>query len=138
MILRCNFEELAALRSGAREYLTAVTAVGRTPEASAHDALEELLQRLGGDIGIDTLDEQQRVERAVEQILACARERMDAMVLEQYVGAEDAVNAYFDYAHVLTVHDRVSRMGQEMTAMIELMTGEPPTAEVARDIYFPE
>ena len=46
--------------------------------------------------------------------------------------------AYFDFAHAFTVQHRVSEMATEMSALIELMTGAPPTAQTARDIHFPD
>lgn len=138
MILHCDFEELAALTAGARHTL-AVAAGGVSSVAvnsSALDDVEALLPRLTGDVSIQSIPEQESVERAVECIALCLRERMDEIVIEQFVGAEDAVAAYFDYAHVLTVHERVRRMGREMIALAELLAANEPIA--ARQVQFPD
>lgn len=138
MILHCGFEELAAATAGARALLAEETGTGAgvvaPPEVLAD--VEQLLPRLNGDIELNTLAEQQSVLRALDAILARLHEIMDQTILEQYVGAEDAVVAYFDYAHVLTLRERAARIGQEMRAMIELMTGSPPTEETARSVIF--
>ena len=140
MILHCDFEELAAVTAVARHSL-AVAAGGASSFASeprSADDVEALLPRLTGDISIQSLEEQASVERALDFILAAARERVDQIILEQYVGAEDAVAAYFDFAYVLTVYERVRLMGIEMAALAELLTGHPVTAEAARDMQFPD
>jgi hypothetical protein len=46
------------------------------------------------------------------------------------------VNAYFDYARIVAVRQRVREIGNEMAALIELMTGSPPTMETARRVTF--
>ncbi len=137
MIIPCSYEELMALTSGAERVLGVLaggTGVLAPPEETAE--VEALLSRLDGDLEVHTLAEQQRVAHAVELILETLRERMDEAVLTQHVGAEDAVVAYFDYAHVLTIDDRLSRVGAQMTGMIELMTGAPPDEDTAREINF--
>lgn len=139
MILRCSFEELSALRGGAQSALRASSGgagVAAPPEALVH--VEALLPRLDGDLSLGTLADQRRVESAVLLVLTHLHERMDRLILEQYVGAEDAVNAYFDYANVLTFHERVRDIGHEMTAIVELVTGESPTEQTAREISFPD
>ena len=139
MILHCTFEELSALSAGAERVLASVESqanVAAPPESVAD--LEALYPRLRGDITINTLAEQRRVEGALEFLLEELRQRMEQTVLTLYVGADDAVNAYFDFANVLTVRERVIGMGREMVALIELMTGEPPTEESARVITFPD
>ena len=139
MILHCDFEELAALTASARHTL-AVAAGGVSgfgAEASVLDDVEALVTRLAGDISIQSIPEQESVERAVEHILVSARERMDQIILEQYVGAEDAVTAYFDYANVLTVYERVRHMGREMVALAELLMGEAAATSI-RGVQFPD
>lgn len=139
MILRCTFEELSALSSGAERVLAdagSQASVAAPPEALAD--VEALYPRLQGDISIPTLSQQRRVESALEFLLEELRGRMEQTVLDRYVGSDDAVNAYFDFANVLTVHDRVRGMGREMTALIELMTGDAPTPQTARSITFPD
>ncbi|MBI4543652.1 MAG: hypothetical protein HY703_00465 [Gemmatimonadetes bacterium] len=140
MLLPCSFEEVSALRSGAGGALAVVPWQGVTvlaaPEVIADT--EALLPRLESQLSVTTLAELQGLRRVVEFVVAHLKERMDAVILEQYVGAEEAVTAYFDYAYVLTVYERIQRMGQEMAALIELMTGRPPTTESARRITFPD
>lgn len=139
MILRCSFEELSALRGGAESALrvaTGTAGVAAPPEALAH--VEALLPRLDGDLSLRSLADQRRVQAAVFLVLRHLHEQMDRLILEQYVGSEDAVNAYFDYANVLSLHDRVRELGHEMTAIVELVTGEPPTERAAREISFPD
>ncbi|MFW6078733.1 MAG: hypothetical protein ACODAE_03885 [Gemmatimonadota bacterium] len=144
MILRCTFEELNALAAGAERVLAAdgagagadETHVAAPPAAIAE--IEALLTRLDGDLSVRTLADAESIERAVGCIREHLKERMDAFVLEQHVGADDAVNAYFDYAYVLRVYDRVRGVGEEMVAMIELMTGAPPTDATRQSVTFPD
>lgn len=140
MILHMDFEEVQALSSGVELVLAALhsetgSAVIAPPEALA-DA-ESLRPRLTGDLSIDTLAEQRRIRRAVALVCDHLRERLESKVIEYSPGHEDAVHLYFDYAHVLTVLDRLDRMGAEMSAMIEVMTGRPVTDAAAATITFP-
>jgi hypothetical protein len=48
------------------------------------------------------------------------------------------VAAYFDFAHALSVQDRVRETGAEMVALIEVVTGRPATARVAATFLFPD
>ena len=142
MLVRCTFEELSALTTGAEQTLEAAAAFGggagvAAPPRELAD-VEALLARADGDLELETLAEQRSVARAIELILALLRERVDATILEEYVGSEDAIAAYFDFAHVLTVGERVRLAGEEMEAVIELMSGAPATAEAARKISFPD
>jgi len=139
VILHCGFEELAAANAGARQLLSGDdggSGAGVIAPAEAIADVEALLARLNGDVELTTLAEQQSVLRALGAILDQLREVMDRTIIDQYVGAEDAVIAYFDYAHVLTLYERAARIGREMSAMIELMTGVPPTPETARTVVF--
>ena len=143
MILRCSFEELTALTTGAERVLAAGAAPdGDDTRVAAPPAVladvEALLPRLDGDFSVHTLADQESVERAVECILVHLKDRMDGFILEQHVGSDDAVNAYFDYAYVRRVHDRVYRAGREMVAMIEVMTGAPPTDTSRHEVTFPD
>jgi len=139
MILRCTFEELSALTASAGRLLDAHDDGGRvSAPPRVMETLEALLPELNGDLSINTLAEQQRLEEALEMVLEDARQRMDRLVLEQYPAAEEAVNAYFEYANILTVLDRLRRMGAEMRAIIELTTGRPPDEETARTVTFPD
>lgn len=140
VILRCTFEELSALTAGAKHALAVEVEVGSrvaAPPRALAD-VEALLPRLTGDLSVTTYPDQESVERAVNFILDRFREHMDQQVLAEHPGAESAIVAFFDYAHVLTVSERLRLMGQEMAAMIALMTGQPPTPESARRINFPD
>ena len=139
MILHCTYEELTALGATAGRVVSAAddgSRVAAPPQALADVA--SLQPRLHGDLLIATLEEQRSVERAVDYLLDELRERMNNFILSQHVGSEDSVNAYFDYAHVYGLRDRVRSLGREMAVMIELMTGEAPTAESARSVTFPD
>jgi len=140
VILHCTFEELAALSAGAERVLAEANAGGAVvvapPEVMAD--VESLLPRLHGDLSITTLAEQQSVARAATFVVAELKQRMDALILEAHPADEYAVQAYFEYAHVLSVQDRVARIGQEMAAIIELMTGYPPTSETIRNFTIPD
>ena len=139
MILHCTYEELTALGATASRIVSAAEGNARVaapPEALADVA--SLQPRLRGDLSIATLEDQRMVERAVDYLLEELRDRMNEFILMQHVGSEDSINAYFDYAHVYALRDRVRGVGREMIAMIELMTGEAPTAESARSVTFPD
>jgi hypothetical protein len=138
VILYCNFEELAATTAGANRLLSAASAgdhpVIAPPQASAD--LEYLLPLLTGDVHVATLNNQRRIQRALAYLLADLSIRMDEAIVEHHPAAEDAVLAYFDYAHVLSMLDRIKRMGSEMNAIIELATGAPADDDVARTFTF--
>ncbi len=139
MLVQCTFEELSALTAGAEATLQ-VAALGGGVAAPPREVadVEALLARTDGDLELETLVELRSVERALDLILAYLRERVDATILEQYVGAEDAVAAYFDFAHVLTFRERVRRAGEEMEAVFELMNGSVAEDDDARELRFPE
>ncbi|MBI4409943.1 MAG: hypothetical protein HY561_09560 [Gemmatimonadetes bacterium] len=138
MILYCSYEELTALAAGAGRVVAHAAeggaAVAAPPAVVAE--IEWLMPRLRGDMLLTTLAEQQRLERVMAHILTHLREQLDRMILEQYAGSEDSVNAYFDYANVLSVKDRLHSIGEEMAALIELMTGSLPTPDTARSVTF--
>ena len=141
MILHFNYEEIQALRAGARSYLGEVgaqptSAVLAPSEARAH--VEALLPRLVGDLSFSTLEELRVVQGAVSTLVDNLRVLMESIVLATHAGDEDAVSAYFDFAHGLTVKHRIAQIAAEMEAMIELVTGEPPSAEAARTFRFPD
>ncbi|HLU24371.1 MAG TPA: hypothetical protein VKZ58_01510 [Longimicrobiales bacterium] len=139
MILRCTYEELAALSSGSERLLMAAdhgAPVAAPPEVVAQ--VESFVGRLSGDISIETLAEAERLLAAVHAVQDHAKDYMDRVTLEQYVGSEDAVQAFFEYSHIMVVAHRLERMANAMAAMIELMTGAPPTPEAARTITFPD
>lgn len=139
MLVQCSFEEMTALTAGAEQTLHAAAFGGgvAAPPRELAD-VEALLARLDGDLELDTLARQRSVARALDLILAVLHERMEVTILEQYVGSEDAVAAYFDFAHVLAFSERVRIAGEEMEAVIELMSQTPPTLEAAERISFPD
>ncbi len=139
MILRCNFEELGALRKGSR-LLLGESSVEHSPVvAPPHgwEAVGAILPRLTGDLTMETLADQRRVLKGVKAIVAHLKEEMDLSVLATHPADESAVSAYFLYAHALAVLKRVSGLGQEMEALIEVVTGAPATPEVAASFRFP-
>lgn len=141
MILHFNYEEIQALRAGARAYLGEIGAPSASPviapsETRAH--VEALLPRLSGDVSLATLEELHGVQTAVSAVVEILRAQMESMVLATHAADEDAVSAYFDFAHGLTVASRIDELASEMEAMIELVTGEAPTTEAARSFRFPD
>ncbi len=129
MILRMSFEEVTALNSAAERLLT-VTGDGNV--LAPPEALAELGTRLPleGDISVMTLAAQGRLLRAVELVLEHLRRRMDAIIVEQYVGSDDSVNAYFDYANVLTTRTQLVGMGREMKAIMDLIVDRGSSEDV--------
>ncbi len=136
MILHCTFEELAAIDAAIDRVRHAPGTGGVVAPPAVMPDLDALAPRLIGDIEITTLDDQQSVERALAFLVADTRDRTDTFILDQHPAAEDAVLAYFEYAHILTVLDRIRHIGGEMRALIDLMTGSAPTEEEARDFSF--
>lgn len=140
MILRCNYEEVNALLAGARVLLEGPGEAGCPVVAPPTEraSVEALVGRLDGDLAVSTLHEQREVAFAVEIIVECLRAEMDAAVVATHPAAEVAVAAYFDYAHAFAVLGRVRELGEEMEALIEVVTGEAATPEVARSFVFPD
>lgn len=137
MILRLSFEELTALNSATERLLSSPDGGGVAAPPEVMAELETYLP-LAGDISVLTLGQQQRLVAALDHVLAHLKGRMDALIVELYVGADDAVNAYFDYANVLSTRAKLDPIGREMVALIELMTGPPPTPEAAERVTFPD
>ncbi len=139
VILRCSYEEMVALRSGARTMLGQEVGVPSPvlapPESRAR--IESLMPRLIGDISLDTLEDVWGVEAAVAAIVECLRAEMETAVLAHHAADEMAVSAYFEFAHALSVANRLAEVAQGMSAVIELVTGAPPTPETARTFDFP-
>jgi len=141
MVLAFNYEEVTALSHGARAFLHEERdgdgASVAAPSAAVH-AVEVLLPRLTGDLSVRTLGEQQNLEEGIEAVLAHLRTTMQSSVLATHPAAEEAVAAYFDYAHVLAVLGRVREMGAEMRALFEVMTGKPAVGQAAMSFVFPD
>lgn len=140
MILQCNYEEVTALRAGAHVVIGGEGEAGGPVAAPPAEraSVEALLPRLAGDVSVHTLEDQRTVAFAVRVIVECLREEMEVRVVEGHAAAETAVAAYFDFAHALSVLARVREMGEEMEAMIEVVTGEAVTPETARGFVFPD
>lgn len=140
MILHISYEELAALRSGARtllgeEGVGPCTVLAPTEAKARVEALQPLLV---GDISVNSLEELRGVQAGITAIVECLRAEMESSVLTTHAASEMAVSAYFDFAHVLTVSDRLDVMAGEMEAVIELVTGEEPDEHLAREFDFPD
>lgn len=139
MILHCSYEEARALRRGAGVLLGLEVSVGPVIAPPQEiEAVEALTRRLDGDLSISTLTELQGVRSALEAITEALRLELDSWVLQTHPGGEEAVNAYFDYAHALTAMGRAQELEAEMAAMIELMTGKPVSELSAVQVVFPD
>lgn len=140
MILDCNYEEIKALQEGARVLLEAGAgepcAVAAPPASRAR--VEAFVPLLDGPLEVRTLATQEELECAVDAIVACLRAEMEVAVTATHPASEGAVAAYFDFAHALSVQGRIRELGAEMHALIELVTGEPATPEMARGFVFPD
>ena len=136
VILHCNFEELQALMSASELIVAERHDLGGGVAAPAEgvEMVEQLLPRLTGDVSIETLDDQRRIESAVSYIVGELHRRLDEKIVESSPGNEDALHLYFDYGHSRTVLSRLSRMGTEMTAIIDLIGG----SQAAAGITFPD
>jgi hypothetical protein len=140
MILYLSFEELTALSAEAERVLAASQAArfGIAAPPAFLTEVEQFAQLLVGDVTVENLDQQRSMRRVVEHLLDRCRVRMDRLVLEQHAAAESAVAAYFDYAHVLTARQRLDEIGAEMTALVDVLTGEGAESETARRFEFPD
>lgn len=140
MILHFNYEELTALRAGAEVYLDHGATEGGPVLAPAEERVhvEALLPLLDGDVSLSTLEEVRNVQAAVGAITAMLQTEMEALILATHPAGEQAVIAYFDFAHVFTVGHRLDELASEMEALIELVTGDRPTSESARTFRFPD
>lgn len=140
VILSVNYEETRALRAGAENLLSGDSqdpcVMMTLPEHLA--TVEELLPKLEGDVSLHTLEEVRDTGRAIETILECLRVEMEMAVVASHPADESAVNAYFDFAHVLSVARRLEDMADEMAALVELVTGEPVTADSLHGFRFPD
>lgn len=141
MILACNYEEVTALSHGARALLEESVGGAGSPVVApteAREAVEAILPRLTGDLSFTTLAEQQVAELAVGTIVAHLHEAMEINVVATHPAAEEAVSAYFDFAHALSVLARLRDLGAEMRALLEVMTGRPADYESSRTFHFPD
>ena len=140
MIVHCNFEELTALKAGARQVLDGYAPehgiIAAPPEE--REQVAALMPRLSGDFSVTTLAEQRSLLHAVAIIVGILRIEMESVVTANHPAHEVAVSAYFDFAHAFSVQARLYEVGLEMEALVELVTGGPVTEELARDFVFPD
>ncbi len=140
MIVHFNFEELTALKAGARQVLDGYAPehgmVAAPPEE--REQVAALVPRLVGDFSVTTLGEQRSLLHAVAIIVGILRVEMESMVATNHPADELAVSAYFDFAHAFSVQARLYELGLEMEALVELVTGGSVTEELARDFVFPD
>ncbi len=139
VIVTCSYEELNALRSGADGLLDPGPSAGAadTPNTT-RVALEFLLTRISGDLSLSTLAEQMEAEHAVQVIVGHFRSEMELYVLSAHPAAEASVAAYFDFAHALTVLERIRVAGEEMRILVEVVTGTPADGGTIRTFVFPD
>lgn len=141
MILTCNYEELTALGHGVRAILdegpfSAQPAIDVSTDA--RDAVAFLAERLDASVAIATLHEQRAVEQALGVIVEHLRAEVDDRVLLAHPAAEESVEAYFDFAHALSVLGKAREIGREMTAVIEIVSGSPPDERAVKSFVFPD
>ena len=124
VILHCNFEELRAL-AAASELIVAdgPAQPGAVGSREGVVMVEQLLPRLTGDVSIETLPDQRRVQKAVSFIVGDLHRRMDQRIIDAHPADEEAVALYFDYGHSRSVLHRLDQMGAEMEAIVELIGG---------------
>lgn len=137
MILHCSYEEIQALTAGAERILADAgdaSAVAAPSEAVA--GVETLLGQLPSGLSVNTLHDQRTLRLGLALIRQTQLDAMEAAIREHHPAFEDAVTGYFDYAHTVKVLDRLDVIGHEMTAIIELMTGDEVTDEAARSVTF--
>lgn len=141
MILQCDFEEMQALRAGA--YLVQQAEEEGWPEIldpspDAVEAAERFHELRDGELSVATLAEVERLVGAVALISDTFDERLRTIILEREPSDEEAVALYFDWARAQRVLHRLGTMYDDMHALIELMTGESPTADTAASVTFPD
>lgn len=139
-MLHCDYEELQALKAGAELVLESRD----IQWTNAHEAEPEVLDQVErihsmlSSLSIPSLAEMDEVIEAVELITDSIHDRLRAVILETDPSDETAVALYFEWGRALSVHHRLLEMAAEMAALIELMTGESPTAETAASVTFPD
>ncbi len=139
MIFACSYEEVRALEEGARSFLGEPVgggAVAAPPAARA--AVEHLLPRLTGDLSFTTLADRDSAERGVRAVVLHLKRAMDTCILATHPADEPSVAAYFDYAHALSVLNRLEGMGREMLAIFELLKGGEPDPVDFHTFIFPD
>ena len=110
-------------------------AVAAPPEDRAR---VEALPPLEGDLSVYTFADLQELEAGVEAIADALQGAMHSRILAAHPAAEAAVLAYFDYAHALSVLNRIRDLAEEMEALVEVVTGGPMDDHLARTFVFPD
>ncbi|MGI9625257.1 MAG: hypothetical protein ACR2QM_00360 [Longimicrobiales bacterium] len=139
MILHCSYEETKALTWGTELFLDQAPQSGSVlapPREVA--AVESLRDRISGEFSVETYHELQGLEAALDAVTGALARRMRSLIVATHPAGEEAVSAYFDYAHALSVLERARELKAEMSALIELMTGAPVDEESARRLSFPD
>lgn len=91
-----------------------------------------------GDLSVETLAQQRALSRALGAIVECLRIEVEVLVAATHPAHEGAVAAYLDYAHALSVLGRLRELGNEMEAMIEVVTGQSAEGQTATTFQFPD
>ena len=139
MIFSCNFEEVQALREGARGVLEEPAGEGAVAAPPATRAVvDSLVPQLTGDLAFLTLADQDAAERGVRVVVEHLRMVMDVQIVATHPAGEPAVAAYFDYAHALSVLHRLEAMGREMRALFEVLHGSPADPVDRHTFVFPD
>jgi hypothetical protein len=140
VIIRCNYEEIQAVRAGTEAFLSqdAEGSCAVVAPPAVRDEVERLLPAVLGEVSVTTLQDQRALQRALEAVVECLRAEMASAVGQTHPAHEYAVAAYFDYAHALVVLQKVTDLGDEMEALIEVLTGRDPSSEIAASFQFPE
>lgn len=139
MIFSCNFEEMQALREGARGVLEEPAGEGSVAAPPATRAVvESLVPQLTGDLAFLTLADQDAAERGVRVVVDHLRMVMDVQIVATHPAGEPAVAAYFDYAHALSVLHRLEAVGREMRALFEVLQGSPADPVDHHTFVFPD
>jgi hypothetical protein len=116
MICPCNFEELQALTAGASSLL-------EHRRGSQARLIQELLDQLDGDLDLPSAEAGERTLSGVSAVVQHLREGLDDVILATHPAAEESVDAYFNYAHALTVQHRLEVLEEERRALESLMKG---------------
>jgi hypothetical protein len=129
MRLVCNYEEITVLIQGGQallgEEVEALFSSTAPSSAEVREVVGSFLPLLSQDLDFDTLAEQESAENAVVCIVGHLREVMENRVRATHPADEEAVAAYFDFAHALSVQARLQEMGDEMRALEEILAGSP-------------
>jgi hypothetical protein len=97
-----------------------------------------LVPKLSGDVGIRTLREQREWVDGFIVIVEALRHAMESAVVATHPADENAVASYFEFAHAFSALERLHRMGRQMEAMVEVLTGSRPAGMSAEEFIFPD